>query len=58
MAELIFSCITSLDGYVADRDGSFEWSAPDEEVHRFINERQRHVGTHLYGRRLYAVMLA
>lgn len=58
MARLLYSCITSLDGYVADRDGSFDWSAPDEEVHAFVNDQQRPVGTHLYGRRLYEVMVA
>jgi dihydrofolate reductase len=58
MAQLLYSCITSLDGYVADRDGSFDWSVPDEEVHAFVNEQQRPVGTHLYGRRLYEVLVA
>jgi dihydrofolate reductase len=58
VAKLIYSGIMSLDGYVADRDGNFDWSVPDEEVHTFVNERQRAVGTYLYGRRLYEVMLA
>ena len=58
MAKLIYSAITSLDGYVADEDGNFDWSAPDEEVHAFVNDLERPVGTHLYGRRLYEVMLA
>jgi len=58
MGSLHYASITSLDGYVADRDGSFEWSVPDEEVHRFVNDLQRQIGTHLYGRRLYEVMLA
>ncbi len=58
MARLVFTGITSLDGYVADEAGSFDWSVPDEEVHSFINDLQRSVGTHLYGRRLYEVMLA
>jgi dihydrofolate reductase len=58
MARLLYSGITSLDGYVADRDGSFSWSVPDEEVHGFVNEQQRAVGTYLYGRRLYEVMVA
>jgi dihydrofolate reductase len=57
MAKLIYSAITSLDGYVADEDGSFDWSAPDEEVHRFINDLERPVGTYLYGRRMYEVMV-
>jgi dihydrofolate reductase len=57
MAKLIYSGITSLDGYVADEDGNFDWSAPDEEVHTFINDLERPVGTYLYGRRAYEVML-
>jgi dihydrofolate reductase len=57
MAKLIYSAITSLDGYVADEDGKFDWAAPDEEVHRFVNELERPVGTYLYGRRLYEVMV-
>jgi dihydrofolate reductase len=56
MARLIYSGITSLDGYVADRDGNFDWSMPDEEVHTFVNELERPIGTYLYGRRLYEVM--
>jgi dihydrofolate reductase len=56
MADLIYSPIASLDGYIADEDGSFEWGAPGEEVHAFINELLRPVGTHLYGRRMYEVM--
>jgi dihydrofolate reductase len=58
MGKLIYSAIASLDGYVADADGRFEWAAPDEEVHRFVNDLERPVGTHLYGRRMYEVMLA
>jgi dihydrofolate reductase len=58
MAKLIYSAITSLDGYVADEDGNFDWGEPDEEVHTFVNDLQRRVGTYLYGRRLYEVMLA
>jgi dihydrofolate reductase len=57
MAKLIYSAITSLDGYVADRDGNFDWAAPDEEVHAYVNELERSVGTYLYGRRIYEVML-
>jgi dihydrofolate reductase len=57
MAKLIYSAITSLDGYVADEDGKFDWSAPDEEAHSFINDLERPVGTHLYGRRMYEVMI-
>jgi dihydrofolate reductase len=58
VAKLIYSVIMSLDGYVADRDGNFDWSEPDAEVHTFVNELMRPVGTHLYGRRLYEVMAA
>lgn len=53
---LIYSVITSLDGYVAAADGGFEWAAPDEEVHAFVNDLERPVGTYLYGRRMYEVM--
>jgi dihydrofolate reductase len=56
MAKLIYSAITSLDGYVADEDGNFDWAAPDEEVHSFVNDLERPVGTYLYGRRMYEVM--
>jgi dihydrofolate reductase len=56
MANLIYSTIASLDGYVADDEGNFDWGAPDEEVHRFVNELERPVGTYLYGRRMYDVM--
>jgi dihydrofolate reductase len=58
MAKLIYSAITSLDGYIADEDGNFDWAAPDEEVHRFVNDLERPVGTYLYGRRMYEVMVA
>ena len=57
MARLIYSAITSLDGYVADEEGNFEWAEPDEEVHAFINDLQRQFGTYLYGRRMYEVMV-
>jgi dihydrofolate reductase len=56
VARLVYSAITSLDGYVVDADGSFEWAAPDEEVHAFVNEQERPVGTYLLGRRMYDVM--
>jgi dihydrofolate reductase len=56
MGKLIYSAIASLDGYVADADGRFEWAAPDEEVHRFVNDLERPVGTYLYGRRMYDIM--
>jgi dihydrofolate reductase len=58
MAKLMYSSIASLDGYVADQDGNFDWAEPDEEVHTFVNDLQRSVGTYLYGRRLYEVMVA
>ena len=56
MARLIYSAIMSLDGYIADADGRFEWAAPDEEVFAFVNELERPVGTYLYGRRMYETM--
>jgi dihydrofolate reductase len=56
LAKLIYTAITSLDGYVADKSGNFDWAAPDEELHTFVNDQERHVGTYLYGRRLYEVM--
>ncbi|MGA7987300.1 MAG: dihydrofolate reductase family protein [Candidatus Dormiibacterota bacterium] len=58
MAQLIYSAITSLDGYVADDAGSFDWAAPDREVHAFVNDLERPVGTYLYGRGMYEVMAA
>lgn len=57
MAKLIYFGMTSLDSYVADEQGSFDWAAPDEEVHAFVNELARPVGTHLYGRVMYEVMV-
>jgi dihydrofolate reductase len=56
MGKLIYSMITSVDGYVSDQDGNFGWGAPEEESHRFINEHMRSVGTYLMGRRMYEVM--
>ena len=56
MARLIYSTIMSLDGYVADEKGNFDWAAPDEEVHAFVNELERPIGTYLLGRRMYEVM--
>ena len=58
MAKLIYLTIASLDGYVADEDGKFDWGEPDEEVHAFVNDLERPVGTYLYGRRMYEVMRA
>jgi len=56
MAQLIYSAITSLDGYVEDASGAFEWAAPDDEVLGFLNDLERPVGTYLYGRRMYETM--
>ncbi|HET7476078.1 MAG TPA: dihydrofolate reductase family protein [Dermatophilaceae bacterium] len=58
MGRLRYTAICSLDGYVNDEHGEFGWAEPDEQVHRFVNERERAVGTYLYGRRLYGVMSA
>src|SRR3712207_5268505 len=57
MAKLIYSAIASLDSYVSDEDGNFDWAVPDEEVHTFINDLVRPVGTYLYGRRMYETMV-
>jgi dihydrofolate reductase len=57
VAKLIYMTIASLDGYVADEDGKFDWATPDEQVHAFVNDLERPIGTHLYGRRLYEVMV-
>jgi dihydrofolate reductase len=56
VAKLFYSAITSLDGYVADDEGSFDWAAPDEAIHTFVNDLERPIGTYLYGRRMYEVM--
>lgn len=58
MAKLIYLMLMSLDGYSADEAGKFEWAEPDEEVHTFVNDLGRPVGTYLYGRRMYEVMAA
>jgi dihydrofolate reductase len=58
VAKLIYSALASLDGYVADEDGRFDWAEPDEEVHAFINDLERPVGTYLFGRRMYEVLRA
>ncbi len=58
MAKLIYSTISSLDGYVADAEGNFDWSVPDEEVRTFVNDLERPIGTYLYGRRTYEVIRA
>jgi dihydrofolate reductase len=57
MAKLIYSAITSLDGYVEDEEGRFEWGAPDDEVFAFINDLERPIGTYLYGRQMYETMV-
>ena len=56
MAKLIYGAIMSVDGYIEDRDGSFDWAEPDAEVHAFVNDLMRPVGTYLYGRRMYETM--
>jgi dihydrofolate reductase len=56
MAKLIYVAITSLDGYIEDAEGKFDWAAPDEEVHAFVNDLERPIGTYLYGRRMYETM--
>jgi dihydrofolate reductase len=56
MGSLISASLASLDGFVADRDGAFDWAEPDAEVHTFINDLERSVGTHLLGRRMYEVL--
>jgi dihydrofolate reductase len=58
VAKLIYSAIASLDGYVADEHGKWDWSAPDEEVHAAVNDLARPVGTYLFGRRMYEVLVA
>ena len=58
MAKLIYSTIASVDGYVADAAGAFQWAAPDEEVFAFVNELERPIGTYLFGRRMYETMVS
>src|SRR6478735_5806202 len=57
MGKLIYAAIASLDGYVEDADGGFDWAAPDETVHAFVNDLERPIGTYLYGRRMYETMV-
>ena len=57
MAKLIYAAIASLDGYVEDEEGRFDWAMPDEEVHAFVNDLERPIGTYLYGRRMYETMV-
>jgi dihydrofolate reductase len=58
MASLIYSAITSLDGYIEDATGKFDWAEPDQQLHEFVNEQERQLATYLYGRRMYDVMVA
>jgi dihydrofolate reductase len=55
---IVYSAICSLDGYIEDRDGKFDWARPSDEVHAFVNEQERPVDTYLYGRRMYETMVA
>jgi dihydrofolate reductase len=57
VAKLIYSAIASLDGYVEDEEGKFDWAAPDDEMHAFVNDLERPIGTYLYGRRMYETMV-
>jgi len=57
VAKLIYVAITSLDGYIEDEHGRFGWARPDDEVHAFVNDLQRPMGTYLYGRRMYETMV-
>jgi len=56
MTKLIYGALTSLDGYVADETGNFDWAEPDEEVHAFVNDLERAIGTYLFGRKMYETM--
>lgn len=56
MGKLVYAANTSLDGYLEDPDGAFDWSVPDDEVHAFWNDHERRIGTSLYGRRMYETM--
>ncbi len=58
MGKLVYSAITSLDGFVADANDNFDWAEPDAEVHAFVNDIERPIGTYLYGRGLYDVLVA
>jgi dihydrofolate reductase len=57
MGKLMYTAITSLDGYIEDAGGKFGWAEPDEEVHAFVNDLARPAGTYLYGRRMYETMV-
>lgn len=56
MGKLIYAANVSLDGFLEDETGSFDWSVPDDEVHAFWNDHERGIGTSLYGRRMYETM--
>lgn len=58
MAKLIYSAMMSADAYIADEDGDFDWAVPDDELHEFVNDLERSIGTHLFGRRMYETMRA
>ena len=57
MARLIYATIASLDGYIEDESGRFDWAMPSDEVHAFVNDLERPIGTYLYGRRMYETMV-
>jgi dihydrofolate reductase len=57
MGKLIYAAIASLDGYIEDEEGRSDWGMPDEEVHAFVNDLERSIGTYLYGRRMYETMV-
>ena len=56
MSKLVYSALSSLDGYIEDAEGRFDWAAPDDEVHAFVNDLERPIATYLYGRRMYETM--
>ena len=56
MSKLIYSAISSVDGFIEDAEGRFDWARPDDEVHAFVNDLERPIATHLYGRRMYETM--
>ena len=58
MSRLVFAALTSIDGYMADEAGNFDWAMPNGEEHQFVNDLQRDIGLHLYGRRMYDVLVA
>jgi dihydrofolate reductase len=58
VAKLIYSTLCSIDGYIEDESGKFDWAAPSEEVHAFVNDLERPIGTYLYGRGMYETMVA